>query len=327
MTPRERLRKVLTHELPDKVPACLFDTAVECYNKPVLELFRQKVGRHPRDCFDQDIRGVKFEERPRAQDWLERVRRIDKADQVRELMEPWIRTVNDLSRVKKQVEEAHRKELPALAFVWPTAFETGFKLRGREQFFMDIAYHDEWFEVFLDYLVEASIIDLRIAVEAGADICGIGDDLGSQRGLLISPDCWRSVFKPRLKKIIDSVRNKSRETAFFLHSDGDIRDIIPDLIEIGIDILNPIQPEVMDPAEIKNLYGRDLVFWGGISVQQTLPFGNPEEVADEVRLRMESIGRDGGYIISPSHMLNEDIPWENVAAFFDAIGKYGKYQL
>ena len=149
--------------------------------------------------------------------------------------------------------------------------------------------------------------------------------MGSQKGLLISPKQWRDLFKPRLKRIIDALKNTSSETAFFFHSDGQISEIIPDLIEIGVDILNPIQPEVMEPAQIKSQYGKDLIFFGAISVQKTLPFGTTGDVYKEVEERMKTIGANGGYLMTPSHLINDDIPWENIVAFFAAAEKYGKY--
>jgi uroporphyrinogen decarboxylase len=133
------------------------------------------------------------------------------------------------------------------------------------------------------------------------------------------------LFKPRLKRIITAAKNINPETAFFLHTDGQVSELIPDFIEIGVDILNPIQPEVIDPADVKHRYGSELIFFGAISVQKNLPFGTPQEVAAEVQLRMETIGAGGGYLMTPSHLLNADIPWENIVAFFEAADTYGNY--
>jgi uroporphyrinogen decarboxylase len=227
--------------------------------------------------------------------------------------------------LRGQIGAIHKAGRAAFAVGHVNDFETPFALRGRDQFFMDLGYQEEWLPVFIDCLADAAADDMRLAAEAGADIVGIGDDLGSQRGLLISPRQWRELFKPRLKRIIDAAKNANRKTAFFLHTDGKVDEIIPDLIEIGVDILNPIQPEVMDPARVKRMYGHELVFFGAISVQHTLPFGTPDEVGDEVKLRMETIGADGGYIMTPAHLINPDIPWANIVAFFDAARRYGRY--
>ena len=120
------------------------------------------------------------------------------------------------------------------------------------------------------------------------------------------------------------MENASRGTAFFLHTDGKVDEIIPDSIEIGVDILNPVQPEVMDPATIKELCGDELVFFGGISVQNTLPFGTPQDVANEVKVRTETIGAREGYIMTPSHLINPDTPWGSIVALLEA-AECGQY--
>jgi uroporphyrinogen decarboxylase len=111
----------------------------------------------------------------------------------------------------------------------------------------------------------------------------------------------------------------------FYHSDGDIEEIIPDLIEIGVDVLNPIQPECMDPAAIKKKYGDRLALWGTIGIQHTMPFGTPEDVKQEVKERIATAGRGGGFVIAPSHEFEPEVPWENILAFFQAVEEYGKY--
>ena len=171
---------------------------------------------------------------------------------------------------------------------------------------------------------------------AGRPSPSTGQGSPPRRGLPCSnpapcrPATWsspvRHIPQPRLKRIIGALKDANRETAFFLHTDGLVTELIPDFIEIGVDILNPIQPEVMDPAQVKRQYGDDLIFFGGISVQRTLPFGTPDDVHDEVKTRMQTIGAGGGYLMTPSHLVNPDIPWENIEAFFAAADQYGNYQ-
>jgi uroporphyrinogen decarboxylase len=109
----------------------------------------------------------------------------------------------------------------------------------------------------------------------------------------------------------------------FYHSDGNILPIIPELIEIGVDILNPIQPECMDPAELKRMYGDKLSFWGTIGTQTTMPFGTPDDVRNEVCERIATVGKGGGLFLSPSHILEPEVPWANIEAFVEAERKYG----
>ena len=326
MNSLERVRAVLGRRVPDRVPRALYDVAIGTFNDSTLELFRQRMGRHPSECFQHDLRGTGLPGREMDDGWRKRIGQVSTPDQVREVMSKWVPTRGVLSALKARIDSTHANGHAALVVGWVSDFETPFGLRGREQFFIDLAEREAWLETFLDCIAEGAVEDARLAAAAGADIFGIGDDLGSQRGLLISPDLWRELFKPRLKRITDAVKQANPDTAFFLHTDGLVTELIPDFIEVGVDILNPIQPEVMDPAEVKADYGKDLIFFGAISVQHTLPLGTPQDVRDEVKLRMETIGAGGGYIMTPSHLINPDIPWENIVAFFEAADAYGGYR-
>ena len=325
MTGLERVRAVLDRGLPDRVPRALYDVAIGTYNESTLDLFQERMGRHPRDCFQHDVRSVDLPRREMDGDWQKRMGGVSSPDEVRDLMTPWRPTRADLDTLKGQVDAVHASGHAAMAIGWASDFETPFGLRGREQFFVDLALREDWLGPFLEAVADAASEDGRVAAAAGSDIFGIGDDLGSQRGLLISPTLWRELFKPRLKRIISAVKQVNRSTSFFLHTDGLVTELIPDFIDVGVDILNPIQPEVMDPAQIKVEYGNDLIFFGAISVQHTLPLGTPQDVWDEVKLRMETIGAGGGYVMTPSHMINPDIPWENIVAFFEAADEFGGY--
>lgn len=326
MNSLERVRAVLARKIPDAVPRALYDVAIDSYNKTTLEYFQQRCGKHPRDCFRQDLRGVKVMEQPaRTPDVLNAIRAIQSVADAQAAMARWRPPAADIDALRRRVDACHAAGYPAVAVSGISDFETPFGIRGREQFFCDLGYQDEWLPVFLDAITDAAVEQARAAALAGADIFGIGDDLGSQRGLLISPALWRELFKPRLKRIVQAVKQPGANTAFFLHTDGQVGEVIPDFIEIGVQILNPIQPEVLDPAEMKRLYGKDLIFFGAISVQHTLPFGTPDQVAAEVKLRMETIGAGGGYLMTPSHLINADIPWENITAYFDAAERYGRY--
>ena len=147
-----------------------------------------------------------------------------------------------------------------------------------------------------------------------------------QDAMLISPALWRKWVKPRYASMIDAAKEINSDVIIWYHSDGRIEPIIPDLIEIGVQVLNPVQPEAMDPAHIKSLYGDKLAFWGTVSIQQTMPFGSPDDVRAEVKQRIETVGRGGGFILAPSHVLEPEVPWENVLAFVQAAREYGSYR-
>jgi uroporphyrinogen decarboxylase len=157
------------------------------------------------------------------------------------------------------------------------------------------------------------------------DLIILGDDIAMQTGMLMSLKMWREFLKPRLKRIIEAAKKVKPDALVFYHSDGKVWDAIPELIEVGVDVLNPIQPDCMDPAEVKREFGKDLSFFGTVSVQETLPKGTPKDVEEEVKLRIETVGKGGGLLIAPSHVLQPDTPWENITAFFEAVEKYGYY--
>jgi uroporphyrinogen decarboxylase len=150
-------------------------------------------------------------------------------------------------------------------------------------------------------------------------VLSMGDDVGTQRGMLMSVRMWRQHLKPRLARVIAAGRAVRPDVLVFYHSDGNMAAIIPDLIEIGVDILNPVQPECMDPAALKAQYGDRLSFWGLIGTQTTLPFGTPSDVAADVRLRIETVGKGGGLFLAPTHVIEPEVPWENIVAFVEAV--------
>lgn len=205
-------------------------------------------------------------------------------------------------------------------------FDTSWYLRGYERFIHDLYSNSTLVDRLLDKLLEFRIAQGERFVEMGADIIKLGDDIGMQTGMMINPSIWRRYFKPRLKTLIEALKSKGSVYVFY-HSDGDIRQVIPDLIEIGVDILNPVQPECMDPAEIKQTYGEKLTLHGTISLQVTLPSGSREDIIEEVRTRIETCGHNGGLIIAPSNRTTPDVPLRNILAMYEAGRKLGKYPI
>jgi uroporphyrinogen decarboxylase len=215
---------------------------------------------------------------------------------------------------------------------WPplkggTLFETAWGLRGFEAFMMDLVSDPDFAACLLDKVAELSFANYYFLAECGVDIVMLGDDFGMQDRMLISPRTWRQWFKPRYAELISRLKIINPQVLVFYHSDGYILPIIPDLIEVGVDILNPIQPESMDPAAIKQQFGDRLAFWGTIGTQSTLPFGTPSEVKALVKQRIETVGQGGGLLLAPTHKIEPDVPWENVLAFFEAVEEYGIYPM
>jgi len=228
--------------------------------------------------------------------------------------------------VQEEVAEFHRRDLAVMGAMSMTLFEVAWGVRGFENFLIDMLENKEMARVLLDGITEIRCGMARIFAEAGVDVLRLGDDVGTERGMMIGRATWAEWLKPRLAKVIKSAREIRPDILVFYHSDGDCRAVIPELIEIGIDILNPVQPECMDPAEIKMLYGDRLAFWGTIGTQTTMPFGTPDDVKREVITRIETVGKGGGLLLGPSHLLQDEVPWDNVLAFFEAVEKYGVYK-
>lgn len=198
-------------------------------------------------------------------------------------------------------------------------------MRGTEQFFMDLALEPEKAETLLDKVNDFAIEYFEKCMSrVGGLIDGVycGDDFGSQRGMVISPDMWRKYIKPRYKKLVSVV--KSYGIKYFHHSCGGVRPIINDMIEIGFDVLNPIQPLAlgMEPKELSDEFAESLTFYGAIDEQETLPYGTAEDVHNEVLERLATLGKYGGYIVAPSHGFQPDTPIENILAMYEAVLGY-----
>ena len=205
-------------------------------------------------------------------------------------------------------------------------FETAWQLRGMDNLLVDFYDNPNFARTLLDKITEINVeVSTRFA-EAGVNILWLADDIGTQDTMLMSPAMWRKWLKPRLKHLIDSAKRVNPRVHIFYHSDGFIEPVIPELIEIGVDILNPIQPESMNPVKLKRLYGDQLSFFGTIGVQTVMPFGTPKDVRHEVRKMIEMVGQGGGFIIAPTHFVSAQVPWENVEALFDAVEEFGEYQ-
>ncbi len=200
-----------------------------------------------------------------------------------------------------------------------TIFETAWALRGLEQMMLDMILDPDLANHLLDIPYHYHLTAAKKLASLGVDMIWTGDDVGSQNQMLISPDMWRTFLKPRMANFISELKAINPAVKVAYHSDGDVEPIIPELIEIGIDVLNPIQPASMDPAEIKRKYGDKLCFWGTVDEQHTLPFGSPADVEAEVRERLHTVGQDGGLILAPTHHVQLDTPLENFWAMVNTI--------
>ena len=195
-------------------------------------------------------------------------------------------------------------------------------LRGMENFMCDLLVHEAIANRIYDHLYGYATACGVALAEAGVDVVQIFGDIAMQDRLMISPDTWRQFDKPRLAELITQVKAANPEVYLFMHSDGKMDDIIPDLIEVGLDILNPIQPECQDPVEVKKKWGNRLVLHGTVSNQRTVPMGTPQEVKDEVKRLLDHCSKGGGLVIGPSNVLLAEFPTENIVALYDAVTEY-----
>lgn len=203
-------------------------------------------------------------------------------------------------------------------------------LRGFTQFMKDLYLNPKFAEALLDKVMQVWVqITETVLNQLGEyiDIVHYGEDLGMQDRPLIKPKLYRALLKPKHKRIMEVIRSTS-EAKILFHSDGSIYPLLPDLIDIGVDAVNPVQPSAanMDPAKLKREYGRNLTFWGGIDTQSVLPQGSTRDVVNEVRKRIQQLAPGGGYVLAAVHNIQPDVPPKNIVAMLQAAYKYGDYK-
>ena len=355
MTPRERTLTALRREEPDRIP---MEFSL-CPSQ--MERFRKETGASsPAEYFGFGIRGVgikqtkletdfsrytaDFPEGARVDEWgigwirtptsyhFEHIQHpLQKATTVEEVLDYPFPDVDAEyryegleTRVNQLKEEGFAVSASAMA-VGGSVFWPPYKLRSMEQLLIDFMINPDIANAMLDAVTERMSGMARRFAEASVDILRLADDLGTQLAPIVSLDVFRKYIKPRLAKIIESAKSVKPDILVFFHSDGHIQEFIPDLIEIGLDVLNPVQPECMDPVEIKRKHGNHLAFWGTIGTQTTLPFGTVEEVRQVVKERIETVGKGGGLLIAPTHLVEPEVPWENIMALVEAVREFGYY--
>ena len=202
-------------------------------------------------------------------------------------------------------------------------FEAAWRLRGLENFLVDLVSRKEMAHFLLDRLAELARRNAAALARAGVDVLALDDDVGMPVTMMISPASWREFFRPRLAGIVEAARAEKRDLRVIYHSDGHIEPILDDLVEIGIQGLNPLQPEHMDALRIRRRFGPRLALWGTVGRQTTFAFADPAEIRREVRERIETLG-PAGLVLCPAYDIDEpDVPWANIAAFLEAGAELG----
>ncbi len=202
-------------------------------------------------------------------------------------------------------------------------FEAAWRLRGLENFLLDLIERPDWVHFILDRLTNLARRNAIELAKAGVDILSMDDDVGMPGSMIISPVIWRKYFKQRMKDIIIAARSVKSDLRVLYHSDGFFEPILGDLVEIGVNAINPLQPEYMNAEHIRRRFGPRLAFWGTIGYHTTFSYASPVQIRKEVKQRISTIGR-AGLILCPSYDIDEpDIPWQNVVAFLKAAREFG----
>jgi uroporphyrinogen decarboxylase len=221
--------------------------------------------------------------------------------------------------LEAEVDSLHGQGYPALGSC-QRIFQTAWYLRSREELFVDFYERPAMAEIVFRRV--AGVVE-RMAVrlaQAGVDILTISDDIAMQDRMMISPAMWRTWVKPHAAAVFGAARRVKPDLLIAYHSDGNYEPVIPDLVEIGVNILSTVQPECMDVVKIKREWGRRVSLMGTIGLQSTLRWEPPEEVRREVRRQVEVLGKGGGFLLSPGNAVGPDVPWENLLAFIEAAG-------
>ena len=311
MTPRERVLKTLNHEEPDRVPFNL---------RPSSEM-RERLRRLQGDpdvdfaeFFEHDVRYVRIAlpQRPDdapAPEWLP------------------CPTDEDVAKCAEEVEALHARSLAVCGAYACGVFEQAKHWLGDAATLVMPFDDPDRLRATLDTITEWKLALYGAYARAGTDIVWIGDDLGAQKGLIMSPGQYRRWYRPYHTRIIETLRGIRPDVRIAFHCCGHVTPLVPDLIEIGVDILEAVQAECMDIAFLKREYGRDLSFWGGVGAQSVLARTTPEQVTEGVRWTLSVMAPGGGYIAAPCHTLTEEVPWESVIAYHEAVKRYGAYPL
>jgi len=217
----------------------------------------------------------------------------------------------------------------ALVTTFPGVFEKAWELRGIERLFMEIALDKKLVVTLFNKVLEIELeIYEKLLTYIGKyiQLVMFTEDLGREDGLLFSPKFYREVLKPCQKELIQLIK-KHTQAKIAIHSDGAIRPLLKDFIEIGVDVINPVQATAkdMDTKRLKKDFGKDLCFWGAIDTQKILPYGTPQEVKDEVKRKIDYLAPGGGYLLASCHNIQADVSPENIIAMFEAAWEYGEY--
>lgn len=348
MNSLERVRQALNCRKPDQVPKALGFFPQEINQACLADID---------SCFDQDVSFVEFNAPDclnHFNDYLENLPKdlhigtlaqlktyhewnyhpeipgkygLEKACSLSDLMEtilPDLSSPKRYSHLFDQVALLHSQGM-AVAGAPPhlggDLFETAWRLRGFQTFLLDMVKQKKLAHYLLDQLTAMLIHSTVILAQAGVDILLLDDDVAMPTQLMISPSLWREFFKPRMAEVIQTAKQVSPEILIFYHCDGNFTRLIPDLIEIGVNVINPVQPDCMDALLIKFHFGKNLAFWGTVGTAQMWDHGSSDQIRKEVIHRIKTLGPEG-LLLSPAYDI-DFTPVENIIAFLETAEQFG----
>jgi len=230
----------------------------------------------------------------------------------------------NFDRMKAQADALHAEDKAVMGDMQCTVWETAWYMRGMENLMCDMLDEDDMATVLLDRVTDLAVYRAEAYAKAGADVLFLGDDIGTQRAIMMSISLYEEWLMPRLKRVIDAAKAVNPNLVIQYHSCGMVTELIPSLIKAGIDILNPVQPETMDFERLHDQYGDRLSFNGTLGTQSVMPFGTPEDVRRTVFRNLEIAGNKGGLLVCPTHMLEPEVPIENLVAYINACKDFTK---
>jgi uroporphyrinogen decarboxylase len=335
--------------LPDRIP---FEISFGAFTPLLMKTFREKTGSDlpPEEYFDFDTRfvlpgptrmmtdfstyyptlesGVSFSEwgvgamptRFEIPDYkYHPLETMESVDQINRFAWPDLGEDYRYVNVVPQVAAYHQRGYAVCGEMYQTVFEMAWLMRGMQTLMTDFVLNPDIAHAICEKITEIRIQQARQFAKAGVDIIRLGDDIVTQQGRMFSSEMYREFLLPRVRRIVTAAKQVNPEVIIFMHSCGRVEEVIDDLIEAGIDVLNPLQPECNDLVWIKENYGDRLSFWGGIGVQSVMPHGTPEEVRQAVRQTAVQLGKGGGLLLAPAHILDPSVPWDNIEAFIAAM--------
>ena len=353
---RERVKKIFTHREADRVPYCaVYNSAIQemvdksdfednqkifslkgDFNEVLINpdadasLFKPYFNELPNDvefsCWGIGRKAQKTQEGWHAgYEMFHPLENVNTIDELKAFPFPDISTSGADNGLEEKVQDLKNQGFTVVGQMSQTILETAYNMRSMPKLMIDFYESPKYIDLLFERIAEQRKYQARRFAEAKVDILRIGDDIAMQDGLIIGPDMYKERIKPYHSSVIQEARTIISDIQVKYHSDGKLTQLLPDLIDIGITIINPVQPECMDLAEIKREFGRDLTLWGCMPVQSIFTTGSRDDVQRHLEFLMKEIAVDGGLIVKFTNVLFTEKSLENIMTFFELFYRMGQY--